>query len=184
VSDQDPLAPEQKQRLAAATVERDRLLRPARLARMNGWSLGIFGGLSILIGLVTGGGGILVGAALVALAWNEMRGVALLRRLDPEGARILGWNQIAVGGVVAVYCAAAIVRSRMAPNASMQELEELAGISGDLMSELTTVFYGSVAIVVGIVQGLLARYHFRAGPRLAAFRRATPGWIIDLWAIG
>lgn len=166
--------------LEEASARMKTVLRPARVARVNGWTVGVFGVLSVLLGLVSGGGGVVVGLALVAVAWNEMRGIKRLQALDPEGARILAWNQLILGGVVAVYCAAAIARARVSPDPSMKELEELGGIPAGLIAELTTVLYGAVAAIVVIVQALFARYHFKAGEKVAAFRRDTPAWVVEL----
>jgi hypothetical protein len=180
VSEPGPLSAEQKGQLAAASAARAKLLRPARIARFNAWTVGVFGALSVVLGLATGGSGALIGIALIAIAWNEARGAGRLSALDPEGARILGWNQLVLAGVVAVSCAAAIAKARTSPDPAMKELEELGGISAGLVSGLTTVFYAAVGVIVALVQALLARYHFRARERVAAFRRDTPDWVLEL----
>jgi hypothetical protein len=180
LTDPSPLSPEQKSTLAAAATRLEKVTRPARIARFNAWTIGIFGGLTILWGVASGGGGVLVGIALLAIAWNEMRGVRLLQAIEPEGARVLGWNQLLVAAVIAGYCVFAILGARRGPDESMRELEEAAGISSETVADLTLLIYGSVAVVVGLVQALLARYHFRAGAAVEAFRRETPAWAIEL----
>ncbi len=179
MSDTGPLSAEQKEQIVAASTALHALLRPTRVARANAWTIAIFGVLTILWGLVAGGG-LVVGAALLAVAWNELRGVRRLRTLDPEGARILGWNQVILAAVVGGYCAAAIMNAAAAPDPSMAELEELAGFSADLVAEITMVVYGGVAVLVAIVQALLARWHLRAGSRLAEFVAETPPWIVEV----
>jgi hypothetical protein len=180
MTDPSPLTPEQKATLAEAATRLKKLMRPARIARFNAWTIGIFGGLTVLWGLVSGGGGLVVGVALLAVAWNEMRGARRLQALDPEGARLLGWNQLAVALVIVGYCAFAIVRARRGPDPSMRELEEAAGISAETVADLTLLIYGSIAVVVALVQALLARYHFGARAAVEAFRRETPAWAIEL----
>jgi hypothetical protein len=150
------------------------------MARASAWSVAIFGGLSVVWGLLTGGAGVLLGLALLTVAWNEMRGVARLRALDLEGARILGWNQFVLGGVVGVHCLVTIVHSRLAPDTSMQQVVELAGLPSDIVADLTALAYGAVIVGVALVQALLSRYHLRAKTRIAAFRRETPPWVLEL----
>lgn len=70
----------------------------------------------------------------------------------------------------------------MAPDPSMQELVEMAGMPADLVSGLTTILYGAVLVIVILVQALLARYHFGAKARIEAFRQETPRWIVELLA--
>ncbi len=177
-----PFSPEQQATLDEARERRRIFSRTERIATLNLWTIGLFGGLTVLWGLVSGGSGLLVGVALLAVAWNERRGRDRLRALDLRGPLILGRNQLVLAGVVGVYCLWAIRRTRMAPDPSMQQLEELAGIPTDLVADLTAAVYGVVLVVVGVIQLLLARYHFRRGPMLAAFRSTTPTWVIDLLA--
>ena len=179
VTDPGPLSPEQLQQAAAARGAVQKLLRPARIARINAWTLAIFAGLTIVWGLVFGGG-LVVGAALAAVAWNEFRGARMLRSLDPEGGRVLGWNQLILAAVIGVYCAFAGARARTAPDASLVELETLMGYSPELIAQLTGALYGAVAVLVGIVQIFLARWHFGAARRVEAFRGETPAWILEL----
>jgi hypothetical protein len=177
VSDAPGLSPEQQGEVREAAARLKAVLRPARIARVNGWTVGVFGALSVLFGLVSGGGGIFVGVALIAIAWNEMRGARMLKALDSQGARVLGWNQLLLGGLIALYCAFTIWHAGMSPDPSMKELEDLGGIPAGLVSQLTTLLYGAVAVIVGIVQVLLARYHFRAEAKVHAFVNATPEWV-------
>lgn len=155
------------------------LLRPARAATINGSTLAVFGVLSLLWALLVGGG-LLVAVALVALAWNEFRGRDRLRALDPDGARILGWNQCLVALVVVVYCSFAIAGARAAPAPELAELREAVGISTDVIADLTTLVYGAVIVVVVAFQAALARWHFARGPRMEAFVRDTPPWIVEV----
>lgn len=176
----DPLSSEQKEVLAEAATRLKTLLRAARVARVNAWTVGIFGALSVLWGLASGGGGVVVGLALLAVAWNEFRGKSRLQALDPEGARILGWNQLVLAGVIDAYCVMAIYLSRASPDPSVQQLEELAGISQDLVADLTTLFYGAVIAGVTLAGALLALYHFRRRAQVESFRDETPAWAVEI----
>lgn len=182
MNDAGPLSVQQKATLEEAATRLRKLMRAARIGKVNGWTVAIFGVLTVVWGLLSGGRGILVGLALIAVAWNELRGVARLRALDPEGARILGWNQLFLAGVVGVYCLVTIVHSRLAPDPSMQQVVELAGLPSDVVADLTTLVYGGVILGVALVQALLARYHFRVKAKIAAFRHETPPWVVELLA--
>ncbi len=177
-----PLSAEQKAALDDAARRMRVLLKPARVAAVNAWTIGIFGAITVLWGLVSGGGGVVVGVLLLAVAWNEKRGRDRLLALDPEGATILGWNQVALAAVVTGYCLVAIVKAHTAPSASMQELEDAAGFDPDLVAQLTTLVYG--AVIVGVVAGqaFLARWHFRRRAQVEAFRSETPPWVVELLA--
>jgi hypothetical protein len=91
---------------------------------------------------------------------------------------VLGWNQLALAGVVAVYGLLAILRAGESTDPSMRELEELAGISPEFVADLTRKVYGSVIVVVMLVQGILARNYFRQKARVEDFRRKTPSWVL------
>jgi hypothetical protein len=98
-----PLSVSHHQELAAATRRGEPIRRAARVASFNAWTTAIFAGLSApfaLFSLV----GLLVFAALAAVAWNEFRGRRRLLDFDPAGPSILGWNQLGLLGLIAVYC--------------------------------------------------------------------------------
>lgn len=174
------LSPEQQ-----AAVERARwalkpIQRSTRYATMTYWTVGGFGVLTILWGLIAGAGGLVVGAALVAVAWNEKRGRDRLRALDPEGARILGWNQVILAVVITLYLIGVILRSRTTTDPSVRELEEMVGIEPGLVAQLIALVYGAVMVMVDIIQALTARFHFRRQPMVEALRRGTPDWVLEL----
>lgn len=175
----DPLSAGQRAALGEATQELRGLLRSSRIANVTAGSLLFFGAITLAWGAVSGGGGVLIGLALLAVAWNERRGRDRLRAIDPEGARVLGWNQLALAAVVAVYGLVAILRAGEATDPSMQQLEELVGISPELVAEITRRVYGSAIVAVALIQGVLARYHFRQRARMEDFRRRTPSWVLQ-----
>lgn len=173
----DPLAPEQKAQLAQARVAHRALTRPARVAAFNGWTVGIFGAATVAWGALAGGSGVLVGGVLVAVAWNELRGSRRVKALDPQGATILAWNQILLALVIAGYCLWVIRGST--PDPATLELEEAAGIPAELVRDLTRWMYGGIAVVVVVVQGILARWYFAVRGRIAAFRGSVPIWVLE-----
>jgi len=174
------LSAEQRAQLQAARARLGPIDRAIRWATLTFWTLAVFGALTVLWGLVAGAGGLVVGVALLAVAWNERRGRDRLRSLDPQGARILGWNQILLAAVVTVYLGLTIVRARTAPSPSVQELERLVGMEPGLVAQLTALVYGAVIVVVDIVQLFMARFHFRREALVETLRREAPEWVLDV----
>ncbi len=174
------LSVEQRAQLQAGRARLGPIERAVRWSTLTFWSLGVFGALSVLWGLVSGAGGVVMGAVLLAVAWNERRGRDRLRSLDPQGARILGWNQVVLAGVLTVYLGWTIVRARTAPSPSVRELEQLVGMDPGLVAELTTTAYGAVIVIVDIVQAAMARFHFRREGLAEALRREAPEWVLEV----
>ncbi len=174
------LSPAQRDALAAAEIGLKSVRRADRLAGINAWTMGIFAGITVLFGLGDPFS-MAVGLSLGAVAWNEFQGRALLQKLDPEGARRLAWNQIAIMGVVTVYCGVQIWKALYGtPDASMAQLEELAGFEPGWLSELTATAYVAVVVIVDGIQLLTARFHFRRQAELIAWRRETPPWVREV----
>lgn len=174
------LSPEQRTALADAETGLKSIRRAERVAGINAWTMAIFAGITVLLGLgdpFT----MLVGLGLAVISWNEFQGLALLRSLDPVGARRLGWNQIAIMGLVVGYSGVQIWKAMYgAPNESMAELEALAGFEAGWISELTAAAYAAVAVTVSGIQLLTARFHFARGPMLIAWGEETPRWVREV----
>lgn len=174
------LSEEQRTALATAEAGLKSVRRAGRLAGINAWTLAIFAGITFLFGLGDPFS-MAVGLALGAVGWNEFKGKAMLQGLDPEGGRRLGWNQIAILGIVVAYCGVQIWKAIYGtPDASMAELEELAGFEPGWLSELTATAYAAVAVIVGGIQLLTARFHFARQVELTAWRRSTPAWVREV----
>ena len=175
-----PLGADQKAALAAAQVARRAMVKgPARVAAINGWSLMIFGGLSLLIGLGSLGG-MLVGAVILALGWNELQGRELWLNLDPAGPARLVQNQYGLMAVGALYAAANAWSATHRPAPSLVELEGLLDLpAGELGSTLAA---GYLVVGVGAVLafGITSRYYRARAGRLNDYMRSTDGWIVEL----
>lgn len=178
--DSGPLSSTDKAALDSAAERVRVLLKPARWATVNVWTVGVFGVLTLIYGLASGTSAVLVGLGLVLVAWNERRGRDLLRAIDPRGPTVLGWSELALGAVIAASCLLAILKARAAPDPSLVELSEAAGISLDELAGITTRVYGALIVGVVIAQALVARYHFRNRPKVEQFRRETPPWVLEI----
>jgi len=180
VSPDPTLSPEQRRELEDAGERARKILMAGRVASFNGWTIGIFAALSFLFGLGSPGV-MLVSLALGAIAWNEFRGRALLRRLDPSAGRLLGRNQLGLMALIVAYCLWSIWRTKVGPpDPEMEQLQDLIGVGSDLIEQLTVVLYVSVIAATAIFQGLNARYYFRRVAMTEAYLSETPHWVVDL----
>lgn len=123
------------------------------------------------------------GLALLGVAWNELRGGAMLKRFDSRGARVLGYNQFLLGALIIGYAAwsiAAAVRNPM--------LKSMGGTTGDpKMDEMmhqvsmlvTYSLYGGMIVIGIIVPVLTAWYYLSRESLVKRFLEETPAWVVE-----
>ena len=175
-----PLTPEQQAELRDATERAGSFLGAARVAALNGWTVGFFAALSILFGLFSLTS-FVVGLGLAVVARNEFSGRGRLRSFDPSGPELLWRNQLGFMALIIAYCAWSVFRTVAVPDPEMAELTELLGAgTGDLVRDLTLTVYAAVIVATAIFQGLNARYYFVRVARLRDYLRDTPQWVLDL----
>lgn len=152
-------------------------------ASLSGWSMVIFGGLTMACFVFGGLSSIVLGGVLIAIGANELRGGALVRRFDPRGARVLGWNQIVLGVLIVIYAGWQLLKATKG-----SPLDAYGGSTGDaamddmlvsLSSTITVAFYALVAGAGVIVPGLTALYYFSRGRTIREFVERTPPWIVE-----
>jgi len=157
--------------------------RAAAVAAVSGWSMAAFAGLTMLGVLFGSTESLVVSLALGAAAWNELRGGAMLRRLDPRGAARLGWNQVALGVLIVGYAAWSLATASPAST-----LEAMGGTTGDpamdaMITDLTrtasVVLYGAVALAGTVVTGLMALYYFTRGRIVRRAVEQTQDWVVE-----
>ena len=177
-SDSGPLSAEERETLRIANQRLNKqILGAAKVATVNGWALAVFGGLSVMTG-VFNLTGLVIGALLLAFAWNEFRGRSLLRKLDLEGPGVLARNQIALAGGVLVYCAWSFYQA-WAGN-ELAQFEDALGVSAEEIARLAILVYAIVFLVTAVVLGFTARYHFVRERRLELYLGETPEWVVDI----
>ena len=175
-----PLDAEQRETLLQANERlRKRILGAGKVAAFNGWTLVVFGALSLLTGAFSATG-LVVGVVLLGFGWNELRGRRLLRRLDRNGPHVLGWNQIGLAVAAFVYCAWSSWRAWAHPEPMLAELETTLGISSSEIARMTVLAYAVVFVVSAVALALTARYHFTRRERLEAYLRETPEWVVEI----
>jgi hypothetical protein len=178
------LSPEQVQELDAARFRARTLRRAALWASMDGWTIAVFGGLSILVGIASAAGWI-VGGVLLALGIIEIRAASALRRLEVGAPQRLAVNQIVLGGLLLAYACWGLW---WAAYGQIDALDRLVGETQglalpeleSLVRLLALVLYATLAAVAVIVPGLSAVYYWTRKPHLQAYLEHTPGWIMDL----
>ena len=182
---QGPLSPEQTRQIVAADRALAKLASAARVASFNGITLAGCAVLCLPFAVVSPVS-LIVAVALGAAAYVELKGRDRLRALDPEAARMLALNQLAVLLGVYVYCAYSIYAALSGPSITEQLGENDAlssGMLGDmdeLVQSATVLVYGVLIVLSSLFQGGLAYYDVRSGRALQAYLAETPAWILAL----
>lgn len=176
----DPnFTPEQLETLKQGRDRASYILRAARVASFNGWTLAALAGLTVLTGL-TSPVLLILGAGMAVVARNELRGRDLLRALDPRGPRLLTRNQLGLMALVVVYCGWSLLRTYTHPDPQWATLQELAGLEPDFIADLVVVAYSAAIVVTVLVVGLNARFYARRAAALRDYLADTPGWVVDI----
>jgi hypothetical protein len=178
--DTDPsLTPEQLAALQDARERAKGILAAGKVAAFNGWTIGIFAGLTVLFG-ITSPVLLALGVGMGVVARNELHGRALLRAFDPRGPRLLTRNQLGFMGLVVAYCAWSLVRTYTHPDPQWAELQDLAGFDAGFMQDLFAGAYGAAILLTVLFVGLNARYYARRASMLEKYLAETPAWVVEL----
>lgn len=180
------------QELAEASQRAKRIHRAVSVATVNGWTIGAFAALSLLMAAVSAAidttridaWALSVGMAIVA--FFEFQGVLRLRRLDPAAGRRLGFNQLGFALLLIAYAA---YNLQGTPNS--KELDEITKLDpqmgkmiGSLYSSIRLALYGSLIAVAVLVQGGNAWFYFSRTKYIRAYLENTPPWIVQLQQSG
>jgi hypothetical protein len=178
-----PLSTEHLRAIGEARLRSKKVRRAVGVAMFSGWTMAAFAlvtALMVVFGDVTG---LVLGVLLGAIAFNELRGAAMLRRFEARGARVLGWNQVGLGVLICAYSAWSLVSAINSP-----ALAAMSGSTGDpdvdaMVGQITGLvtygLYGTMFVVGVIVPGLTALYYFTRGRHVRAFVSRTPAWVVD-----
>ena len=183
------LAPEHLQQLAAAQTRGRKIGRAIAVAKFDGWSVATFAFLTFLLG-ITSPPSILLGGLMGVIAFIELRSAAALKRLQPEAARTLGLNQIALGCLLAAYAAWKIYRELTGAGdyaeiaATDAQLAEMLKPVESLTRLFTLALYGGLIAFAALAQGGMALYYFTREKHLRAYVQQTPAWVITVQQTG
>jgi hypothetical protein len=178
--DSDPrLTPEQVQALQEARSRAKGILKAAKVAGFNGWTIGILAVLTALFGLTSP---LLLGLAvgMGVVARNEFRGRSLLRSLEPAGPELLTRNQLGFMALVVAYCAWSLVRAYTNPDPEWAQLQDLVGLDAGFVRDLVVAGYAAAILLTIVFVGLNARYYHRRKAMLAEYLASTPSWVVEL----
>ena len=175
-----PLSTQQLRKLTQANLQEKKILRAAKIASFNGVSTGIFAAGALISGIFSTLS-LALGLALAAVAWNELRGRNLLRKMDLNAPRVLAWNQLGFMGLLIGYALWKIYFGLAGPSAfaGHPELATRFGIA-ELEKMITVSIYASLIAAAIIFQGGCAWYYFTRTKYLTAYLTDTAPWIIDI----
>jgi hypothetical protein len=180
------LTPENFRELEAARVSLKKIRRAVSAARFEGFTIAIFGGLTLLCG-ITSIADILLGLVLIAIGVIEILGGGQLRRLDPRGIRILTFNQLAFATLILLYALWNLHSEIVHPVAEMGDDSQLVGQVDpsvlNITHEIMLLVYASFILAALFEAGMAAYFHSR-GPLLQQYLAQTPPWIVSMQKAG
>ena len=176
-----------REQLAAFTQARRRgrkISRAATVAAVSGWTLAVFAFITLLGGLFSLAS-LLLGIGLGIVAYFELRGSKGLRGLDDTAPRRLGFNQIALGAMIVVYCGWSIWLAVAGPGpydsylAQGGDTAEMIEPIAQLHRAMTSAFYTLLIGVSVVAQGCTSLYYFTRRRHMIAYLRETPAWVVE-----
>jgi hypothetical protein len=184
------LSAEQMQALQAARRDGRRITRAAGVAAFSGWTMATFAFITLLSGIFSLPA-LLLGIGMTGSAWVELKGSKQLRRLDTGAPVRLGFNQIALAVMLALYGGWGIFAALTGPGpydaqiAAGGEMADMFRPIAALHMLVTVVVYGGVIIGAFIATTCTALYYFTRRRHIEAHLRRTPEWVVEtLRAVG
>jgi len=176
--------PQHLEQIAAARLRGTRIRRAAMMASISGWSMAIFGGITLLSGLFDPAA-LLLGAGLSLAACLELRGARELRRLDVTAPKRLARNQILLGSMIVGYAAFQLYRALTGPGlissqSSDPQVGQMLGSFDDVARSITMIFYGAIMLVGIVVPALTAFYYASRRKYVEDFVEKAAPWIVEL----
>jgi hypothetical protein len=173
-------SPEQLATLVEASRRTRKIRRCIAVAMVSGWTTAIFGALSLLgLAFSFSFASLFVAAALLAVAWGEFHGAAMVRRFEPAGARRLAVNQVFFGAALltySVWCLVDGLRGGALVASGNPEVDEMmAGIT----RMATVAMYGTLAVVGALGPGLTAWYYASREKLIRQFRDKTEAGVVE-----
>ena len=183
------LAPEHLAQLVAARREAKKITRAANFARGDGWTVGVLGALSFLLGIGTVSGA-LVGSGMMVVAFVELGAANRLRRFEAAASKILGINQLALAVLLLAYAACGIYSVLASPSpyadavASEPQLGPMLRPVEDLTRLISLSVYAVVVAVALFFQGGMAMYYFSRAALVRDYLTRTPAWVVAVQKAG
>jgi hypothetical protein len=184
-----PLSPAHLTQLTTARTNCKKIRRAIAVAAFDGYTIATFAGLTLLTGL-TDPPSILLGLAMSAIAIIELRAGKNLRRLNPQAARTLGFNQLAFAAVLILYAVTRLIAAFHAPSpyqaykSADPAMATMLNPIEDLSRLVTVGIYIAMIGIACFAQGGLALYYFTRAKHLHRYLAATPAWILTMQRAG
>jgi hypothetical protein len=180
------LTPDQLKQIADARLRSKKIRKGVSVAIFDGWTVGLFGGLTLLGGIFSFSlVALLLGAGMITVAYVELRGAKRMRLLDPQAPRMLAWNQVVLGGLLLAYASYSlwtIYTGRTEMQSEIAKYPELTDVVGDmdrLAKLIGLLIYGTLMAVAIFGQGGTALFYLSRKKHIEAYLRETPHWIIE-----
>lgn len=177
-----PLSPEQLRAIADARPKLRKIRRAVGVAQFDAVTLLLCAVASLGLGLgsVTGW---VIAAALGTVGIIELRGARRLAVLDETAPRVLGYNQLALAGLLILYALYSLAFPPTLPPELIGNQKELADAGIDLATlvrQILLVVYGSVIVVALTVQGSMALMYFRRTRLVREVKAEMPAWVLEM----
>jgi hypothetical protein len=184
-----PLSAAHLREMHDARLRAKKIRRCVTVANFDGWSVGVFGALTLLFGVFSVVGWVL-GGGMIAIAYVELSTVPRIKQLDPKAARRLGWNQLALASLLLGYAGWSLYGAWFGPDplaatiAAAPETAEMLAPYSAIARLISVAVYVALAAVAIFAQGGTALYYFTREKHIRAYREQTPGWIIEMQQSG
>ena len=182
---QAPLSAHHLGQLDESRRRRKKIDRALVVAGFNAWTIAVFAALSLPLMLFDLKGGC-VGIGLALIAYREFLGRHKLKQLEPRAPWHLGWNQVAMCGLLTLYCGWQIIGALTGPGQYADSIEATPELAStlepidELITMVTLAIYFTILTCGLIMQGSLSLYYFTRAKPLNDYLSQTPGWIIEL----
>lgn len=185
------LSAENLRELQVARQSLRKIRRAVSTARLEGYSIAVFGGLSFLCGIGSISA-MLLGAVLTAIGIVEILAAGGVSRLNLKAVRTLTINQLCLALLIVLYAVWNLHAQSTQPAASafpdlstseVQDLGEMGASAMDISHELMMLLYGSLIVAAIGEAGMAAYYHSR-GRHLQRYLAETPAWILAMQKSG
>jgi hypothetical protein len=196
VSEASPIGEREWGLVREAAVRRRKVKRAAATARSSAIVTLVIGLLALPFVVVSPSfGGLVVVAGILVVGVREWKGYGKMRRAEAGAASYLGWNQVALVGVITFYCLFQMasfsleeVKSAALSPEVRSQLAAMPGMAADIdrMIERWAPyavygFYSLVILVSALAQGATAVYYFSRRKYVETFNRQTPEWVMKIF---
>ena len=175
--------------LQTARASMKKIRRAVLSARLEGYSIAIFGALSLAFSFGNIGDMLLAGV-LTAIGIVEIIGAGKLARLDLGASRLLAFNQLTLAVLILLYALWNIHGQLANPDAALeglspsdiQAIDQSSGVLS-MTNEIMMVVYVGM-IVAALAEAAMALYYHTRAAHIRQFIAQTPEWIVAMQKTG